>query len=450
MLSISRITGAVFIPACDNVIPAHLMAAGRLDIPSLLLTGGYMSPGEYEGRRVIGSDTMRGIGKVLKGEMSQDELEKLSDYACPTGGACCVMGTANTMNAVTEALGMCLPGNASVPATLDTRLLRMARDAGERVMQLVARDIRPSSIMVKEAFFNAIKTVIAIGGSSNAVIHIPAIAREFEIDLDLAVWDDFSKKVPFICGITPSNLKYTMRDLDRAGGFQAVIRELLPVLNGDIQTVSGKTLAECVSSARVKDRNVIASLEKPFSSSGGIGVMHGTLAPGGAIIKLSAVPDLKARITAPAIVFDSEKEAIEGLLAGKIGPSDTIVVRYEGPKGSPGALEIMSLKNALTGMGKDVSNALITDGRFSGGNLGLGIGHIEPEAMDGGPIAIVQDGDMIEIDLPNRRLDLKLSASEIAKRLQEWKAPDRRIKRGALALYGRHSGPFSKGATIFD
>lgn len=450
MLAVGTVQGAVFIPVCDNVVPAYLMAAARLNLPSLFLTGGYMAPGEVDGQTVIGADTMKGIGKLFQGKMTIEELVRLSDFACPTGGACCGMATANTMSVVTEALGMSLPGNSTLPATSDARLLRMARSAGERAVELIAQDIRPSSILTKKAFHNAIKTVIAVGGSTNAVIHIAAIAQETGLELDLELWDEYSRKIPFICSITPNNTEFTMRDLDRAGGIRAVMKELAPLLDGEVMTVTGRSLAEAIDSAEISDARIIATLGKPFSQEGGVGVMFGSLAPKGSIIKISSAPDPTAHIVGPAAVFDSEEAAITGFMENKIGQSDIIVVRYEGPRGSPGALEIMNLKHFITSTGRDVSNPLITDGRFSGSNLGLGICHVEPEAMDGGPIAIVQTGDMIEIDIPNRRLNLMIEEREIERRLQEWHPPEQKIERGALDIYARQASSFSRGATIFD
>jgi len=394
-------------------------------------------------------DTMRGIVKVKSGEWTEKEFSDICNAACPTPGACPVMGTANTMAGVTEALGMSLPTNASLPAVADARLKRLARDTGERIVELIEEGIRPSTIMKYESFLNAIKVVQSVGGSTNAILHIAAIARELGIKIDLKIWDTIGKSVPFIGSITPNRIQYTMKDLDLAGGFHAVMKQLLPFLKSDLLTVSGKTIAENVKNAEIFDENIIRPLNKPFAKQGGLAILYGNFAPEGAVIKISAIGQSVNKIKGPAIVFDSEDSAIQEVLAGKIKPGEIVIVRYEGPRGSPGGLELMKLKHHMTMLGMDKHNVVITDGRFSGGNYGMGICHVAPEAMEGGPIAVVKNGDEIQINIEDRSLNINIDEEDLANRLKYWKAPPPKIRGGALELYGKLSNSFAEGATIF-
>lgn len=448
-LRLAQFDGAVLIPSCDHVIPAYLMTAARINLPSIILTGGYMSPGIYNGRMVLTHDTMRGIVKVKTGEWTEKEFYEICEAACPTPGACPVMGTAHTMAGITEALGMSLTTNASLPAVADARLKRLARYAGERIVELIEKDIRPSNILKYESFLNAIKLVQAVGGSTNAIIHIAAIARELGFKIDLKLWDTIGKSTPFIGSITPNRIQYTMKDLDVAGGFHAIMKQLLPILDGDLLTVTGKTIAENVENAEIYDENIIRPFDNPFLKQGGLAILYGNLAPQGALIKISAIGQAVNYIKGPAIVFDSEDSAIKDVLEGKIKPGEIIIVRYEGPKGSPGGLELMKLKHHMTMLGMDKHNAVITDGRFSGGNYGMGICHVAPEAMEGGPIAIVENGDEIQINIENRSLNINLDNNTINERLNKWTTPPFKIKGGALELYGRLTNSFAEGATIF-
>ena len=449
-LRLAQFDGAVLIPTCDNVIPAYLMTAARIDIPSIMVTGGYMSPGVYQGKMIMTHDTMRGIVKVMKGEITEKEFYNICEAACPTPGACPVMGTAHTMAGITEALGMSLPTNASLPAVADARLKRLAREAGERVVELIEEDIRPSTIMKYESFLNAIKLVQSVGGSTNAIIHIAAIARELGIIIDLKIWDSIGRSIPFIGSITPNRIQYTMKDFDLAGGFHAVMKQLLPLLDGDLLTVNGKTIAENVKNSEIYDNNIIRSLDQPFANQGGLAILYGNLALEGAVIKISAIDKSLNKVKGPALVFDSEESAIEEVLAGKVKPGEIIIVRYEGPRGSPGGLELMKLKHHMTMLGMDKHNVVITDGRFSGGNYGMGICHVAPEAMEGGPIAVVKNGDEIQIDIEDRSLRINIEDNILNERLKDWKAPQPKVKSGALALYGKLSSSFAEGASIFS
>jgi dihydroxy-acid dehydratase len=440
--------GAVFMPTCDDVVPAYLMSAARTDIPSIFVTGGYMQPGEYKGKPITAFTMLPKYGEYLTGKITKETLMEMEERACPSIGACPEMGTANTMRAVTEALGMSLPGDTGTPAN-EVRLLRLARKAGKQIMILMNKEIKPSDIMTKESFENAIRVVLAVGGSTNACIHIPAISQELEIDLELDMWNRMSKETPFICSVYPNHFTYTIRDLDRAGGIQAVMKELAPLLRLDVMTVTGKTLKENLENVKILDHDVIRPLTNPYSKEGGIVILKGNLAPNGAVVKQSAVSPEMLRYRGSAKVFGSEEEAIDALMKGKIKPKDVVVIRYEGIKGSPGCNEMLNIMHCIVGMGLDKSVVLVTDGRFSGTNKGGAIGHVSPEAADGGPIAVVQDGDIIGIDVPNRKLNIEISEGELMDRLSKWKRPEPRVKKGVLNFYAKFAGPLEKGARIF-
>lgn len=444
MLQSHYFDGAVMVPTCDYTIPAFAMGVGRVNVPSIFVTGGYMEPGNFRGRPVTMSDTAIGYGQYKAGTMKEADLKELVDSACPTPGACPLMATANTMNTVIETLGMSLPGNTATPA-MSSRLLAMGREAGNRVLDLINRNVRPSDIMTQKAFANAIRVVLAVGGSMNAVLHITAMSREVGLDMGLEIWDKMSRETPFICSLMPNHPTLTLKDLERAGGIEAVMKELEPLLSLDVLTVTGRTLRENLRQASVKDRSVIRELKNPYSHEGGIAILRGTLVPEGAVVKQSAVPSEMLRFSGPAKVFDSEEEAISGLMAGQVHQGDVVIVRYEGPKGGPGAREIMMVMHSIVGLGLEKSVALITDSRFSGTNKGLAIGHASPEAMEGGPLAIVRNGDLIEIDIPNRRLDLKLKKEEIESRMKSWRAPRAKATRGVLGLYSQFAESLTYG-----
>ena len=444
MLQSHYFDGAVMVPTCDYTIPAFAMGVGRVNVPSIFVTGGYMEPGNFRGRPVTMSDTAIGYGQYKAGTMKEADLKELVDSACPTPGACPLMATANTMNTVIETLGMSLPGNTATPA-MSSRLLAMGREAGNRVLDLINRNVRPSDIMTQKAFANAIRVVLAVGGSMNAVLHITAMSREVGLDMGLEIWDKMSRETPFICSLMPNHPTLTLKDLERAGGIEAVMKELEPLLSLDVLTVTGRTLRENLKQASVKDRSVIRELKNPYSHEGGIAILRGTLVPEGAVVKQSAVPSEMLRFSGPTKVFDSEEEAISGLMAGQVHQGDVVIVRYEGPKGGPGAREIMMVMHSIVGLGLGKSVALITDSRFSGTNKGLAIGHASPEAMEGGPLAIVRNGDLIEIDIPNRRLDLKLKKEEIESRMKSWRAPRAKATRGVLGLYSQFAESLTYG-----
>jgi dihydroxy-acid dehydratase len=440
--------GAVFMPTCDDVVPAYLMAAARVNIPSIFITGGYMQPGEYEGKPITAFTMLPKYGEYMIGKITEDKLAEMEERACPSCGACPEMGTANTMRAVAEALGMSLPGDTSTPSN-EARLLRLARRAGKQIINLIEKDIKPSDIITKESLENAVRVVLAIGGSTNACIHIPAIAKECDVDLDLDLWDRMSRETPFICSVYPNHPTYTIRDLDFAGGIQAVMKELSSLLHLDVITVTGKTLRENLENVKNLNNDVIRPISNPYSKEGGIAILKGNLAPNGAVVKQSAVSPKMLRHKGPAKVFDSEEDAIDALMKGKVEEKDILVIRYEGPKGSPGCNEMLNIMHYIVGMGLDESVALVTDGRFSGTNKGGAVGHVSPEAADGGPIAVVQNGDMISIDIPNRKLHLEIDNEELMERLRKWRPREPKVKKGVLDFYARFCGPLEKGARIF-
>jgi dihydroxy-acid dehydratase len=447
MLNLYDFDGAVLIPSCDDVIPAYLMAAARVNIPSVVVTGGYMAPGQYQGRPIFTNAIQVGYGQYQAGKLSRETLLDYVDCVCPGPGQCPHMATATTMSGVTEALGMSFLGNTTLGAA-DEKLVKLAELAGRQVMTLIEEEIRPSDIMTRQAFENSVRVVLAVGGSLNATIHLPAIARQLGINLDLRTWDELSRTTPFLCKLRPNYSDYTAKDLERVGGIKTVMKQLRPLLHLDTRTVSGKTVGESIQDAQEADGEVIRTIDHPFSREGGIAVLYGNLAPEGAVTKQSAFPDKMKRHVGPARVFDLEDEAIQALVDGQIKPGDVIVVRYQGPKGAPGVHELIDIMHLLMGMGLGESVAVVTDGRFSGGNYGAAIGHVTPEAFDGGPLAIVRDGDEIEIDVPSRRLDLRIPDQEVRERLKSWRPP-KKDRKGAMDLYARTTNSMAKGATIF-
>jgi dihydroxy-acid dehydratase len=438
--------GLVLVSSCDEVVPGCLMGAARLSIPAILVTGGYMLPGKHKGRDYASYEITEAFAAYKAGKMTHEELETLTDSICPGPGACCMMGTANTMNTVTEALGLSLPGCAALPA-VDSRLLRIANQSGVQIMNLLNSGITPLDILSRRAFENAIRVCLAIAGSTNGLLHIPAIANQIGIDLELDIFAELSVTTPNICCLKPTSC-LTMKDFDDAGGVPALMKELQPLLNLNVMTVTGKTLGENLKNVSIQNHEVIRSLENPINKEGGIAILKGNLAPRGCVVKQSAVSVKMLRHKGPARVFDSEDEAISALLQGKIKENDVLVVRYEGPKGSPGMRHIFHLPAMVCGYGLDESVAMITDGRYSGSNRGCAIGHVSPEAMEGGVIAVVKDGDIIRIDIPNKKLELELSPDEIKNRLLSWNPPEPKVKSGYLALYTRLAESADKGGAL--
>lgn len=435
----------VFIPNCDKVVPGMLIAAARLNIPSLIISGGAMLAGVYKGKKVGLSNVFEAIGQFNAGKMSQKELDMVEDLACPTCGSCSGMYTANTMNCLTEALGMALPGNGTVPAVFSERL-RLAKKAGMQIMEVLKADLRPRDILTKEAFENAVAVDMALGGSSNTALHLPAIAHEAGIELTLDDFNEIAKKTPQLCKLSPSG-EYFIEDLYRAGGVTGVMKRMYENgrLNGNVKTVALQTQEELVKKACINDEDVIKPWNKPAYVTGGIAVLKGNLAKDGCVVKEGAVAKEMLVHSGPAKVFNNEEDAVAAIVGGKIVAGDVVVIRYEGPKGGPGMREMLSPTSMIAGMGLDKDVALITDGRFSGATRGASIGHVSPEAAAGGTIAIVQDGDIIEIDIPNRKLNVKLSDEEITERKTKL-APYKITATGYLKKYAMHVSSAAEGA----
>ena len=438
--------GLVCLTNCDKITPGMLMAAGRLNVPTILVTAGPMMSGNYKGRRLsLVKDTFEAVGRFKKGEISQDELSCLEMGACPGAGSCQGLYTANSMSCVTEAMGLSLPGCASSLA-VSAKKDRIAQESGEKIVNLVKRNVPSRTIGRKEAFLNAIKIDMALGGSTNTVLHIMAVAKEFGINIPLETFDEISKRTPHITNILPGG-EHFMEDLESAGGIPAIMKRMKNQLD-DIMTVSGKLISQIANEAQVLDENVIRDSKNAYHKEGGIAVLRGNLAPEGAVVKQTAVSDAMMNFTGHARIFDSEEAAMTAIMAGKIRKGDCIVIRYEGPRGGPGMREMLSPTAAIVGMGLANDVALITDGRFSGGTQGPCIGHICPEAQVGGPIAIVQEGEEIVIDIPARKLEVKLSDAEIKERLLKWRAPALKETEGYLARYAKAVGSASEGAVL--
>lgn len=440
--------GVVFVPNCDKIIPGMLMAAGRLNLPSIVVSGGPMMAGNFNGNRVDLNSMFEGVGAVSAGRMSEAELKELEDVACPGCGSCSGMFTANTMNCMTEVLGMGLPGNGTIPA-VDARRIRLAKAAGMKVMELIKADLRPREIMTDKAFANAFTVDMAIGGSTNTVLHLPAIAHELGITLDLNWINDISGKTPHLAYLRPGGIHH-IQDLDEAGGIPAVMSVLNEkgLIHTELKTVTGKTVGENISGVKAKRPDVIRPIDAPYHEQGGLAILWGNLAPAGAVVKQAAVAPEMMRHEGPARVFDSEDLAIRAILGGKIVPGDIVVIRYEGPKGGPGMREMLGPTSAIAGMGLDKEVALLTDGRFSGASRGASIGHISPEAMEGGPIALVQEGDRIRIDIPGKRVDVLVDEAELARRKAAWRQPEPKIKTGYLNRYSRLVTSANTGAVL--
>ena len=436
----------VFIPNCDKIIPGMLMAAVRLNIPSIFISGGPMLAGHWQGREVDLNTVFMAVGKVAKGEMSQEELKELEQVACPGCGSCAGMFTANTMNCLTEALGIALSGNGTIPA-VDARRLGLAREAGRQIMELLAKDICPRNIITKEAIENAFIVDMALGGSTNSVLHLMAIAHEAGIDFPLSEVDRISEKTPHLAKISPAGEQH-IEELDLAGGIGAVMKEIQRLLNMGVKRVSGKSLAEELAEAKVRDREVIRPFSQPYSATGGLTILFGNLAPEGAVVKSAAVAPKMLAHQGPARVFDSEDEATKAILGGSIKPGEVVVIRYEGPKGGPGMREMLGPTSLLSGMGLDDKVALVTDGRFSGATRGAAIGHVSPEAASRGPIAAVKDGDRIALDIPKHKIDVKLTDEEIKRRLSELPKFEPKVKSGYLLRYAEKVTSASRGAVF--
>ncbi len=441
-----RLDGLVLLTNCDKITPGMLMAAARLDIPSIIVTAGPMLSGRWQGRRLnLTSDTFEAVGKYKQGEISLNELKALELCACPGSGSCQGMYTANTMACVTEAMGMSLPGCAATPAVVADKK-RIAFESGIRITRLVEKNITPGKIISRKSIDNAIRVDMALGGSTNTVLHIPAIAHEAGIQLPLERFDELSADTPHIVNMIPGG-EYYMEDLYFAGGIPAVLSRLKDKLH-NTQTVSGKKIYSIADKAVASDADVIRVQSKYYHKQGGIAVLKGNLAPKGCVVKQTAVSPEMIRFEGTARVFNSEEAGMKAIVSGKIKAGDVVVIRYEGPKGGPGMREMLSPTSAIAGMGLSASVGLITDGRFSGGTRGPCIGHVSPEAMEGGPIAVVKDGDIIRINITNRSIDLLLDDDEIEKRLQDWRPPAPKINKGWLARYAKLVTSASTGAVM--
>jgi dihydroxy-acid dehydratase len=448
MLEAHPLDGMVLIPNCDKIIPGMLMATLRLNIPSVVVSGGPMLSGRFQGKKADLVGVFEGVGRVKAGSMSSEELDELEEKACPGCGSCAGMFTANSMNCLTEALGLGLPGNGTIPAVEAARI-RLAKHAGMKVMELVEKDLRPRNIATMEAFRNAIAVDMALGCSTNTVLHVPAIAHEAGISIDLEIFDEISSKTPHVCSLSPGGPNH-LEDLNSAGGVLAVMKQLVDggLADPNVKTVTGKTLGENLVSVRVLDSDVVRPLSNPHSPVGGIAIMRGNLAPDGAVVKQSAVESGMLTNTGRARVFDSEEIAVEAILNGKIKPGEIVVIRFEGPRGGPGMREMLNPTSALAGMGLDQSVALITDGRFSGGTRGAAIGHVSPEAAHGGTIGLIQEGDEITIDIPGKSINLNVSEAELEQRRAEWKPPKPSITHGYLARYAAQVTSAAHGAIL--
>jgi dihydroxy-acid dehydratase len=446
MATAHPVDGLVLVANCDKIIPGMLMAALRLNIPAILISGGPMLAGRFKGQEVDLITVFEGVGAVKAGKICEDELRELAECACPGCGSCAGMFTANSMNCLSEALGLALPGNGTIPAVHAARI-RLAKEAGFKLMDMVDRQILPRHIATLEAFINAIAVDMALGCSTNTVLHVPAIAREADIDLSLDLFNKISTRTPHLCSLSPAG-HHHLEDLDRAGGVPAVMKTLLDagLVSGVPLSATGQTVADNLAAVKVLDPEVIRPLSNPYHAQGGIAILKGNLAPEGGVVKQSAVDEKMLVNEGTARVFDAEEEATRAILDGKIKPGDIVVIRYEGPKGGPGMREMLTPTSAIAGLGLDKEVALLTDGRFSGGTRGAAIGHISPEAAEGGPIALVQEGDRIKIDIPAKTLTLLVDDAELAKRQAAWKAPEPKIKHGYAARYSRMVSSGSQGA----
>ncbi len=449
MATAHQFDALVMIPNCDKNVPGLLMAAARINVPTIFVSGGPMLAGHLkDGRRTCLSHMFEAVGAYHAGTLDEAGVEDYTENACPSCGSCSGMYTANSMNCLTEAIGMALRGNGTIPAPYSARL-RLAKQAGMQVMELLRKNIRPRDIMTAEAFHNAEVIDMALGCSTNTMLHLPAIAHEAGVEINLDMVNECNAKTPNLCHLAPAGDTF-MEDLERAGGVYAVMKELTKkgLLNTDLITCTGKTIAENLEGVENLDPEIIRPIENPYMATGGIAVLRGNLAPDGCVVKQSAVAPEMLHHQGPARVFDSEEAAIETIYAGKIQPGDVVVIRYEGPKGGPGMREMLNPTSAICGMGLGESVALITDGRFSGATRGAAIGHVCPEAAMGGNIALVEEGDLIAIDIPGHKVDLLVSDEELAARRAKWVCPEPKVKTGYLARYAKMVAPACKGAVL--
>lgn len=438
--------GLVLIPNCDKVVPGMLMAAARLNIPCVVVSGGPMLPGRYHGRDISVSQSFEAAGEFAAGKITQEDMAAIEAAACPGCGSCAGLFTANTMNCLTEALGMGLPGNGTIPAAYNGARRQLARRAGRIVMELVEKNIRPRDILTEKAFDNAITVDMGIGGSTNTVLHLTAIAHEAGIELPAARFDEISRRTPYIARLSPAG-QHHMIDLNEAGGINAVMKELSRkgIIHTDAMTVVG-TVGEKIVNAAILRSDVIRTVEEPYRREGGLAILSGNLCPENAVVKASAVAEDMLVYSGRAKCFNSEESAVDAIMEGQIAEGDVVVIRYEGPKGGPGMQEMLNPTAVISGRGLKVG--LITDGRFSGASRGACIGHVSPEAMAGGPIALIEDGDVIDIDIPNRRLELRVSDEELARRRAAWVKPEPKIKTGYLSRYAKLTTSASRGAVV--
>lgn len=446
-----RLDGLICIPNCDKIVPGMLMGAARVNIPTIFISGGPMKAGVTpSGQKVDLISVFEGVGQYQKGEIDDSKLKELEDFGCPTCGSCSGMFTANSMNCLMEALGMALPGNGSILA-VDEKRKELAKEAARKVLHLVERDIKPRDIITRESLMNAYALDMAMGGSTNTILHTLSIAHEAEVDFDYKELNELSAKVPYICKVSPATKNVHMEDVDRAGGISAILKELSKkegLLDLSRITVTGKTLGENIADANNNDSSVIKSVEAPFKNTGGLSILFGNLAPNGSVVKTAAVDDKMLVHKGPAVVFESQDEAIKGIMNKEVKEGDVVVIRYEGPKGGPGMPEMLTPTSLIMGMGLGDKVALITDGRFSGGTRGACVGHISPEAAERGPIAAIKNGDLIEIDIPNNSISVHLSNEELDERLSELPKFETRIKKGYLGRYAKMVTSASTGAVL--
>lgn len=438
----------VMVPNCDKNVPGMLMAAARINVPTVFVSGGPMLAGHVKGKKTSLSSMFEAVGAYTANKITAEELAEFENKACPSCGSCSGMYTANSMNCLTEAIGMGLQGNGTIPAVYSDRI-KLAKHAGMKVMELLEKDIRPRDILTEKAFMNALTVDMALGCSTNTMLHLPAIAKEAGVKLNLDIANEISKKTPNLCHLAPAGHTY-MEDLNEAGGVYAVMNELTKVglLDTDLITATGKTVGENIKGCEIKDTDIIRPVTNPYSKTGGIAVLKGNLAPDGSVVKRSAVAEEMMHHKGTARVFDCEEDALSAIYDGKINPGEVVVIRYEGPKGGPGMREMLNPTSAIMGSGLGNCVALITDGRFSGATRGAAIGHVSPEAAVGGPIALVKEGDMIEIDIPANTINLLVSDEELAKRKAEWKPRQPKITTGYLARYAKLVTSGAQGAVL--
>jgi len=440
--------GLVLIPSCDKIVPGMIMAALRLNIPSIVISGGPMLAGKFKGEDIDYSTCYEAIGKYKKGKYTDEDLREIEEEACPTWGSCSGMFTANSMNCLSEAIGIALPGNGTIPAVYSKRL-RLAKTAGMKIMELINKNIKPKDVVTIDAVKNALAVDMALGCSTNTILHLPAIANEAGVDFNLEMVNEISNRTPNLCRLSPAG-KHHLEDLYSAGGVEAVMDELLKngLINGELGTVSGEKVKENISGSKILNKEVIREVFNPYIKDGGIAILWGNLAPEGCVVKRAAVDPSMYYHKGKARIFNSEEESLEAIMNGKINSGDVIIIRYEGPKGGPGMREMLAPTSAIAGIGLDREVVLITDGRFSGATRGASIGHVSPEAQAGGPICIVEEGDFIEINIPENKIKLLLSDEEIERRMKSWQPPTIKIKEGYLARYSRLVTSAAKGAVL--